>query len=431
MKKNYLKQAWMSMRQQPVISMVSVIGTALAIFLIMIVVMMQEIDVAPFAPESNRDRWLVQRFGSIANINWIGDDSNNGPLGYKTVKAVFYEMKIPEAVTAFDVIPIVSSVAIPGQPAFGTEVLGVDNGFWNVMDFSFIDGKPFTKADFESAIPVAVISESTARKLFGTINATGRGFTINHAQYRVCGVVKDVTNLAKFSYANIWVPFTSTNTLKFGWCDDYMGFLSVIILAKDPVDFPTIREEYNQLFAKFGDEVKINGWKFISRNRPYTQEQDACSTSPTREPDMDAARRTRFITYLILLIVPAINLSNMTHSRLQRRREEIGVQRAFGATRTSIITDIFVENLVITFIAGLIGLALSLIFALGWGGLIFSSGFGSASQALTGISLDVVFHWSTFAWAMLFCFILNLFSAGLPSLQASRVNIVNAISGKN
>ena len=65
MKTNYIRQAWVSMRQQPVVSSVSVIGTALAIFLIMIVVMMQEIKTAPYSPESNRDRWLVQRYGSI------------------------------------------------------------------------------------------------------------------------------------------------------------------------------------------------------------------------------------------------------------------------------------------------------------------------------------------------------------------------------
>lgn len=129
MKINYIKQAWVSMRQQPVVSAVSVAGTALAIFLIMIVVMMQEVQVAPFAPESNRDRWLVQRCGSITNTQWGPDDSSNGALGFNTIKAVFYEMKTPEAVTAFQVDPEIVSVSVPGEPAFGTEALGVDNGF--------------------------------------------------------------------------------------------------------------------------------------------------------------------------------------------------------------------------------------------------------------------------------------------------------------
>lgn len=430
MKTNYLKQTWASIRQQPVVSGVSVAGTALAIFLIMIVVMMQEIEIVPYAPESNRDRWLVQRCGSITNKDWGPDNSSNGPLGFNTIKAVFYEMKTPEAVTAFEVNPEIVSVAVPGKAAFGTEGLGVDNGFWDVMDFTFIYGKPFTKADFDSAISVAVISESTARKLFGTADAVGRNFTINHAPYRVCGVVKDVTNLAKLAYANIWVPFTTTNTAKYSW-SDYMGSLSAIILAKDPSDFPAIREEYEQLFAKLGDEAKVKGWEFIQRERPYTQEVHAETPWANMGPDMESVRRSRFITYLIPLIVPAVNLSSMTHSRLQRRREEIGVRRAFGATRASIISDIFIENLLITVVAGLLGLILSLLFALIWGGTLFTPGYGSASLTSTGITIGMLFHWSTFAWAMLFCFLLNLLSAGLPSWQASRVNIVNSITGKS
>ena len=45
--KQYFTQAWAQLRQQPMISVVSIAGTALAIFLIMLVVMMQQVKVAP------------------------------------------------------------------------------------------------------------------------------------------------------------------------------------------------------------------------------------------------------------------------------------------------------------------------------------------------------------------------------------------------
>ena len=68
--KQYFTQAWAQLRQQPLISAVSIAGTALAIFLIMLVVMMQQVKVAPFAPESNRDRFLHVHYMSITNKNW-------------------------------------------------------------------------------------------------------------------------------------------------------------------------------------------------------------------------------------------------------------------------------------------------------------------------------------------------------------------------
>ena len=63
--KQYFAQAWAQLRQQPMMSAVSIAGTALAIFLIMLVVMMQQVKVAPFAPESNRDRFLHVKSMSI------------------------------------------------------------------------------------------------------------------------------------------------------------------------------------------------------------------------------------------------------------------------------------------------------------------------------------------------------------------------------
>ena len=45
-----IKQALVQLRQSPLISMINVVGTALAIFLIMLVVMMQQVKTAPFAP---------------------------------------------------------------------------------------------------------------------------------------------------------------------------------------------------------------------------------------------------------------------------------------------------------------------------------------------------------------------------------------------
>lgn len=49
--KQYFKQALAQLRQHPLISVISIAGTALSIFLIMLVVMLQQVKVAPFSPE--------------------------------------------------------------------------------------------------------------------------------------------------------------------------------------------------------------------------------------------------------------------------------------------------------------------------------------------------------------------------------------------
>ena len=132
------------------------------------------------------------------------------------------------------------------------------------------------------------------------------------------------------------------------------------------------------------------------------------------------------VVYLILLIVPAINLSSMLHSRL-RRRSEIGIRRAFGCTRSRIITDIITENFLITLIGGIVGVVLGIIFASTYSGLYENmENFGRGDTP----ALNAIINWTTILTAVGICFLLNLISASVPAWQASRMSPVQAINSK-
>lgn len=425
--KQYFTQAWAQLRQQPLISTVSIAGTALAIFLIMLVVMIQQVQVVPFAPESNRDRFLHVKWMSISNKDW-GDGTSNGPMSVRTARECFQSLKTPEAVSIYACQTESTPVSLPGQPSTGVDMLQTDDVFWQVFDFSFTAGKPYDKATFDAGIPVAVVTESVSRHLFGTTESVGREFLLNHAPYRVCGVVKDVSTLATTAYGQVWIPFTSTDFENDVW-SDHMGMASCIILARDRSDFPAIREEAERRKLEYNTLIGERGYKLIYRNRPYDQEKNALVEGANVEPDVDAARRQRLVIFVILLIVPAINLSSMTQSRLRQRVTEVGVRRAFGSTRMEIMGQIVAENMVVTFFAGVLGLLLSVTFAYLGESMLFAEGFSKAVNAPL-IDASILLHASTFGWALLFCFILNLLSSGIPAWKASRVGIVNALGGK-
>lgn len=426
--KRYFKQAWGSLIKQPLLSSISVGGTALAIFLIMIIFMIDEVKVAPFAPESNRDRWLIQVTASLGNKDWGSTperNSSTGPMAYYTIRRTFYEMTTPEAVATFTPFVGESHLSVKGKTPFGAVLRPTDDGFWKVMDFTFVSGHPYDKASVEAGSQVAVLSESLARKLFDTTDCIGRDFMIDHVSYRVCGVVRDVSNLTSFAYADLWIPLTSNGIDKTTW-SQYMGPLGVIVLAHDKSNFPKIREEYKEVWDKFEDEVKVGGWEFYRHQHPHDQFTYVNHRWHNTDPDMGAVRRHNLIVYTILLLIPAINLSSLTQSRLSRRREEIGVRRSFGATSLGIMIDMFIENLIITLVAGLIGLLLSVAFIFFGGKSILAPG-----GEVSGLRFDMVFNMSVFGTALFFCFLLNLLSALIPSWQASRSKIVNALTGHN
>lgn len=423
------RSAWFQMKHQKVLSIVTIAGTSLAIFLIMIVVMMQEVLTAPYAPESNRDRFLHYKYLSTYKEDWGEDNGSNGPMGYNTAKQMLLSLETPEAATAYRVATSPAALSIPKGENVQADFRSVDDNFWKVFDFTFIDGKPFTKADFDAGLPVIVISESIARAVFGTTEVAGREILMNLAPFRVTGVVKDVSTLADACYAQAWPNLSATSDIDSRW-NDIHGMLSVTLLARSRDDFAKIKEEYNKAHDRYEDQIKSAGWKINSRNRPYDQETQVIALSSNNEPNLPGERRRRLIIYLILLIVPAINLSSMTQSRLKQRTAEIGVRRSFGCTRGRIITDIITENLVMTLVAGVIGLLLSVAFGYLCNSLLFAQPFSYTFNP-PKVDSSILFHWSTFGWAMLFCFILNLLSSGLPAFNASRTSLVNALSGRS
>lgn len=426
--KSVLRSAWMQMRRQPLLSVISIIGTALSIFLIMIVVMMQQVQTAPFAPESGRDRFLHYRMLSSVSESFPDGWSTNGPMSYETAKQTLLGLTSPEAVTAYQAFLESSSVSLPLGEMVRVDLRPVDDNFWKVFDFTFVDGKPFTLADFDAGLPAAVITESVARKLFGSTEVAGKEFLINLAPFRVAGVVKDVSTLASSSYAEVWPNLSATTTIDVTWADIH-GLISVTILARDRSDFPKIREEQSQASDRFDDMLKEGGRKIISRGRPYDQETQSVTFYANEDPDVADERINRLMVYLILLLVPAINLSSMTQSRLKQRVAEIGVRRTFGCTRKRIIIDIMLENLAITLFAGLLGLVMSVVFGFLCNGLLFTPEGGETLNAPL-VDTSILLHWSTFGWAMLFCFILNILSSGLPAIHASRIKPVEALNGR-
>ena len=92
-----------------------------------------------------------------------------------------------------------------------------------------------------------VVSASVARHLFGTTDVVGRTIQLNKADYTITGVVKDVSKLATASYAQVWIPYTSTDLASFSWRENLMGPMRAVILARSSDDFPAIRAEVEKI----------------------------------------------------------------------------------------------------------------------------------------------------------------------------------------
>ena len=415
--KLYFKQAFHLLKENKLLSSISIIGTALAIAMIMVIVITLRATIAPFAPESYRDRMLIFRYAGFqykTNENW----QSNGPVSYKTAKACFKDMTTPEAVS------ITSSFAetmLAAKPA-GEKVS------CSVFQFDFLSGYPFDKATFDAGATKAVITEDIARQLFGTTDVVGKTFLLNHSAYMICGVVRPVSKLARYAYAQIWIPLSSTDAFTASW-ENYgiMGMESVYILAKSQDDFPAIRMEAERLRDKYMEGYP--DYKLLYRDQPDTYFVAAQRYSANNPPAVKQAVRQYVITLIILLIVPAVNLSGLTLSRMRKRLSEIGVRKAFGAPRRELMMQVLSENMLYSLLGGVLGLVLSYAATFFLGSMLFSIDFmDNGVTDLRAMCMDLLFDPAVFLLAFFACFTLNLLSAAIPAWRVTRTNIVDAIN---
>lgn len=419
----YFQQALFHLRENPIITWVSILGTALSICMIMVLVITFQVRLVDCEPEVNRSRSL---YVSAMSVRHKGDykNSSNARMSVRTGKECFKALTTAEAVTLISLPEKVRASLSVGNKTTA-DMIQTDENFWHIFKFRFLYGKAFSKADSDAGLPRAVISATVARQLFGTTEVAGKTIQLNQVDYIVTGVVADVSVLATSAYAQVWVPYNSTDISKLSWWDNTMGQMRAVIMAYSKRDFPAIREEVELLQNKYNEGMRDS--EVFYRGQP-----DERFTNLYRKwsntPDTKAIILRYILVIAILLIVPAINLSSMTLSRMRRRMTEIGVRKAFGATGGELMRQVFFENLLLTLFAGILGLALSYAATFLLNGFLFNNSSNAYLGGETTLTPGMLLSPWAFVAALGFCLLMNLLSAGIPAWRASRMNITDAIN---
>lgn len=425
---NYIKQVWYELRHQPMVTTTSILGTAFSIFMVMAVFITSSIDTVEVSPESNRSRMLYGKYIHVKHAN--GESS--GSLAYNTALKLYDNLDGVEKISFSGGWQESQDVAVGNSDVVSLPVKMVDDVFWELFDFDFVSGKPFDKATVESGLKRVIITRSVAIKFFGREDVAGQEIKISHVPYVIQGVVKDTSPLLKESFAKVFIPFQKEKEEDL-WAEGLAGNSQVYLLMAENGDENKIRQQVKNRYATMNSQLKKQGVEIIYHEAPFNASVINQFFGSNNTPDFDGPQRMRYLVYTILLILPAINLSSMTRSRLRRRVAEIGVRRAYGATKAGIISRLLGENMILTLAGGLIGLILCIIFVALFSNFFISYGgtFASGEIVEASPTFNMTLNLKTFGIALLFCLILNLLSTGMPAWRASRVNPAEAISGKN
>lgn len=427
----YLRQAWQMIKQNPLFSCFHIVGTGIAIAMVMVIAIVYYIKIADIYPETNRSRTLTVKKAKFSSSN--GHSQSSAGLSYEFIKNCFSSLEGAEVVAAVmesweqsDYIqPETSTVQVP------VVVKDVDNNFWKVFDYDFVSGKPFTKSDFDSGIHTVVIAQSLARKLFGNEEAVGRTLSLNFVEYKVCGVVKDGSYALGDSFAQLWKPFTTVNGYDAKWDPSgFLGMFEVYILTHSKDDFSGITEQVNDYVRRANLIDKDHILDLMGQ--PDLAWQTIFREFSNIAPNYWYIFRQLFLVLLILLLVPAINLSGMISSRMEKRLPEMGVRKSFGATRGKLLGQVIWENLLLTCLGGILGLILSYVMVLITKDWVIQSLEFFPDAMPEGVSVaitpEMLFNPALFFFTFGICVIINLFSVLIPAYRSLRKNIIYSLN---
>ena len=426
----YFKQAWNLIKQEKLFSTIYIIGTGLSITIVMVLSIVFYVKTANIYPETNRDRLLSVRNGA----EYYEDGSmSSSSLAYSTIEKCFFSLKSAEAVTA-----VTSSYNEDYvQPAGSREQVPVtvkytDTSFWTVFPFRFTNGQPFSEADMQSGIHTVVIAESLAKRLFGRTDVTGEYVSLNFRNYRICGVVKDASYVTPTSYALLWIPYSVLPDYKetFGR-KQTLGRFGAYILAPSVADVEKVKQEALENIQRF--EQTIEEAEFSLFGQPDRQWQTIFRMGNMKTFSFGKELFRYGIIFFILLLIPAVSLSGMTESRMERRLAEMGIRRAFGARTFTLMNQILFENFLFTLLGGAAGLLASYLFVILNSQWILKL-IGNQYLFSNYSGLDIVFtpamllNFQVFFIALVVCFLLNLLSAIIPAWRASRRPIIVSLT---
>ena len=421
-----IRQAFTILKQNPLLSTISILSTAFAITMIMAIVITWQTKYADLEPEVNRSRCLY--FSAMHVQGKENKDWNNfGKPSAAFMKECIQPLPEVEACTAFSTADVALVSLTDGNNRLKVDAMSTDPDFWKIFKLQFLDGRSFTEAERGGEMMSVVVSASVARKLFGTTEAAGRQMLLNREVVRVIGVVKDISVTAKDAYAQVWSMYHSNELNVTGWWS-YNGNRTIAILARTPDDFPAIKQGVEK-------RVKDVNAGLEQRQIDIMEQPDNIVAHVNHVwsnigPNLPMLYLQYGIALFIILLVPSLNLCGLSNSRMQQRVSELGVRKAFGATDGTLIRQILNENLVLTLIGGVVGLIFSYLAVYAMRTWLFTNSDNIGTAGDFSLSMDALFSPAVFVLAFVFCLVINLLSAGLPAWLATRRTIVDALNDK-
>ncbi len=248
-------------------------------------------------------------------------------------------------------------------------VIGAVPDYALARNVSVANGSFFTENQLRSMGRVAVLGPTVAQDLFGDTDPIDKTIRINKVNFKVIGVLQSKGSAGFFNPDDtVFVPLTTMQKIVAG--ADFLSTIAISVESKDAM--ARVQELATAALAE--------------KHRVDPQSPDFSIVSQADILGTLTQVTNTFTIFLaavagISLIVGGIGIMNMMLTTVTERTREIGLRKAIGAKKKDISKQFLTEAVMLTFLGGLVGVAL------GW---IISILVSSFAGIATSVSVQAV-----------------------------------------
>jgi putative ABC transport system permease protein len=286
-----------------------------------------------------------------------------------------------------------------------------DPDFLTMFSFPLVKGNPKTALNEMKNI---VLTEKTAKKLFGDEDAMGKTIKIDSVDYfTVTGIMKDLPNNTQFEFEYL-MPWTYLEKVdkqvEKNWGNNSVQTWA---LLKPGVTEAAINTQVKNITRSHSDIKDIDVFMHpAAKWHLYSKFENGKIVGGR----IETIRLFSIIAAFILLIA-CINFMNLSTARSEKRAKEVGIRKVVGASKGSLISQFLGESIMIAFFSGILALIII---------QLSLSGFNN----LTDKHLIIPYNSPVF-WLISLSFILftGVLSGSYPALYLSSFIPVKVLKG--
>lgn len=287
----------------------------------------------------------------VQKFEWFGKEDWNVYKNRKDIKMANFSFVEKNIQSASSVSPSVGSsktLKYGDLVLENVRTIGTTAEYQATLSTNMSEGRFMTQRESDGGYPVAMIGADVKKAFFENVNPIGKTIKIGSYNFRVIGVIEKQGSLLGMSFDNqVIIPIELFFKL-YGT----KRSISINIKAADMNNLDETKEEVTALMKK-------------TRKIPYggrddfgVNQQEAFKS--TYESLTGLIKMIGTLITMLALIVGSIGIANIMFVTVKERTKEIGIRKAIGAKRRTILMQFLIESVTICLLGGIIGLLISL-----------------------------------------------------------------------